>query len=89
MSKSILVIETPKCCEECPLEMDVDGKLGVNICRGREKYSYNPDSKEKPDWCPLKEVPEKEDKSIFYNNYKTGYVNGFNACIDEILRENE
>ena len=58
-SKSILIIDTPKCCEECPLELDVDGKVGANICRGCEKYSYNPDSKKKPEWCPLKEVSEQ------------------------------
>ena len=58
MNKSFLIIDTPKCCEECPLELDVDGKAGVNICRGCDKYSYNPDSKEKPEWCPLWEIPE-------------------------------
>lgn len=60
MSKSILIIDTPKCCEECPLELDVDGKVGANICRGCEKYSYNPDSKKKPEWCPLKEMQGSE-----------------------------
>lgn len=59
MSKSILIIDTPKCCEECPLELDVDGKVGANLCRGCEKYSYNPDSKKKPEWCPLKEMTEE------------------------------
>lgn len=58
-SKSILIIDTPKCCEECPLELDVDGKVGANLCRGCEKYSYNPDSKKKPEWCPLKEMTEE------------------------------
>lgn len=59
ISKSILIIDTPNCCEECPLELDVDGKMGANICRGCEKYSYNPDSKKKPEWCPLKEMTEE------------------------------
>ena len=58
-SKSILIIDTPKCCAECPLELDVDGKAGTNICRGCEKYSFNPDSKKKPEWCPLKEMTEE------------------------------
>ncbi len=59
-SKSILIIDTPKCCEECSLELDIDGKVGANICRGFEKYSYNPDRKKKPDWCPLKEMQGSE-----------------------------
>ena len=87
MSKSMLVIDTPKCCEECPLEMDVSGKYGANICRGREKYSYNPDSKNKPDWCPLKDVPEKEDLSETDENYI--WSEGWNHCIDEILKERD
>lgn len=101
MSKSMLVIDTPKCCEECPLELDVAGKVGANICRGCEKYSFNPDSKKKPDWCPLKEVPEKK----LYNGVDgitgatlEGRIDkavheatalGWNACIDEILKERE
>ena len=37
LSKSILIFDTPKCCEGCLLELDVDGKVDANICRGCEK----------------------------------------------------
>lgn len=57
MSRSILVIDTPANCNECPLSLDTE-KYNANLCRGFEKHTVNMKSSEKPDWCPLKEVPE-------------------------------
>ncbi len=59
MSKSILVIDTPENCTECPLELDIadiGGKtlINVNICRGCGHR--NMDSTTKPNWCPLLEA---------------------------------
>lgn len=79
--KSILVLDTPENCTECPLELDVDGKYNTNICRGCQKYSFNPDSNNKPGWCPLKELPPK-----LYSEKPVAVYKGWNACIDEILR---
>lgn len=42
----------------------------------------------RPDWCPLKEVPQKqptEMKTINDNINKLVFNEGYNACIDEIL----
>ena len=60
LKKAILVIDMPKACEECPLSLETE-KANTNICRGCEKYSFNPDSNRKPDWCPLKEMPNGHD----------------------------
>lgn len=89
MSKAILVIDMPKACEDCPLSLDTE-KENTNLCRGCEKYSFNPDSRSRPDWCPLTEVfkkkasklPPMADMPMRYTNYEKGW----NACIDEILR---
>ncbi|MCH5261616.1 MAG: hypothetical protein J1F42_01760 [Lachnospiraceae bacterium] len=54
--KSIYVMDTPKACDECPLSFETEEKDTI-ICRGCEKYSINPKCTERPDWCPLKEVP--------------------------------
>lgn len=40
--------------------------------------------KGKPDWCPLREVPKKLD---YPPMNESSYVAGYNACIDEILKE--
>ena len=59
--KAILVMEMPKNCMECPMEMDVGDTSGNlwegNICRGCGKR--NGDRSERPDWCPLVLIPER------------------------------
>lgn len=44
----------------------------------------------KPGWCPLCEVPQKitswKGKST---NYQQGHRDGYNACIDEIMKGSE
>jgi hypothetical protein len=43
----------------------------------------------KPDWCPLKPVPEKYeiDNIVCDRDYDGDYEYGYNACIDEITRD--
>lgn len=84
MSKSILVIDTPKNCGKCPCFLEVATDCcGVN---GKDIDSHG-----KPDWCPLKEMIEKTSVGIeVCIGNKTecikSYVDGYNACIDEILK---
>lgn len=33
---------------------------------------------------PSLKIPKRKEHSIYHNNYETGYVDGFNACIEEI-----
>lgn len=62
VKKAILVLDMPETCEDCPLQLDmIDAEFGeiiynANICRGCGKRNIN--SKEKPVWCPLKQVSE-------------------------------
>ena len=60
-------------------------------CEAREirKQIYL-EKEEKPDWCPLKPMPNKNTKQ-YSDGYKygKGYQNGYNACIDEILGDKE
>lgn len=76
MNKSILVMNTPKNCYECCLNNDhfcgVVGNCTVKFANSR------------PDWCPLKAVPERYDNvacdgSPFYH-----MCVGWNNCVDEI-----
>ena len=84
MSKSALVMETPKNCYECPfsctngndtdcgyceLEMYfIDGEVVID-----EEY-FDFESEEKPDWCPLKPLPGKMKVTGLYNGeyFKAG-----------------
>lgn len=84
MSKSILVIDTPENCDQCPCFLEVATDCcGVN---GKDIDGHG-----KPDWCPLKEMVEKTSVGIeVCIGNKTecvkSYVDGYNACIDEILK---
>lgn len=84
MGKSILVMETPERCIDCPCHYSYDN--GTVWC-GKEDKELMADDIEtfKPDWCPLQDMPEKKDKNPYHNERESGYVNGWNDCIDHIL----
>ena len=42
--------------------------------------------KSKPDWCPLREVPQKQTIHCTDTPHHRWAKSGYNACIDEILR---
>lgn len=79
MAKAILVMDMPSSCEECQLFYNTEGtKMCEAIGRLVECES------EKPTWCPLREVPQYKGKPLIYHLYDDGFVQGYNACIDEI-----
>ena len=84
MSKSVLVLDTPKNCNSCVL---CCGRLypfcKMNVFRDIE------DSDTVPDWCPLKPLPEKVDdeKERKLGDFEPLFKIGWNACIDEITGE--
>lgn len=88
MSKSILVIDTPESCEECILYS------------GYSCYAYTkpiPCKKPRPDWCPLSPLPERKNLRQYVDNTACDigsmmayqYTQGYNSCIDEILKGKE
>ncbi len=75
MEKSILVINTPKNCRNCPV-------FGGELCREAGASIYNLTS---PDRCPLRGAPYKLDEKEPLSAHGV-YAKGWNACVDEILR---
>lgn len=93
MSKVMLIIDKPKACQFCPC---FQGEDVLNAyCGETKKVISFKDEKFKgwviPDWCPLREIPEKrkERKISEYEFGKIGYAfaNGWNACLKAILGE--
>lgn len=78
MSKSVLVMDTPVHCNSC----DLCG--GTFHCFCKVNYREIEDLKIKPDWCPLKPLPEKSTTENDMTDYQRGMVDGRNQCIDEI-----
>ena len=86
MSKSVLIIDTPESCRSCYLR---GFTLNLQYCRGKLKDIK--DVSTKPDWCPLKPLPEKMKVNCIYigeyfkaGNKPPSYKIGWNKCIDEI-----
>lgn len=78
MSKSVLVIDTPENCKIC----NYHKREYVHYCL-IENATID-DASKKPDWCPLKPLPEKSTIENDMTDYQCGLVDGWNACIDEI-----
>lgn len=77
MSKSVLVLDTPEKCESCMYISTFRSFCKIN-CRDIKDASV------KPDWCPLMDLPEKENGDYPSNTSDAGFVEGWNQCIDEI-----
>lgn len=93
MNKSALVMETPKNCYECPFSIvdgndtdigycEVEAMLAEEALITEEYYDY--ESESRPDWCPLMDLPEKDNGDYPANTFDAGFVEGWNQCIDEI-----
>lgn len=85
--KAILVIDMPSSCDMCDLIEMVNGKMycGVKGCgQCAEDYIVC-----RPDWCPLKPTPSKKDVKNAKTMTDLGWIDGYNACIDEILGDKE
>lgn len=85
MSKSILVMDTPENCGECPCFLEVATDCcGVN---GKDI-----EGRGKPAWCPIRDFPKRkmligiDGASSALEIRERGRQEGFNACIDEILK---
>ena len=84
MSKSVLVIDTPVCCLDCPL---LEDSGVVDYCR----YTLEPspqdndfDSKRSEN-CPLKPLPSE----YFTNENTDRWFYGYNRAIRDITGETE
>lgn len=91
MSKSILAIDTPESCAKCPLFSNVYTDMTCRVNRRTIDYPF-PDNRVS-DWCPLKKIPtkyaERDYTPIETKQYMEGYEDGYNDCIDNILKERD
>ena len=84
MSKAILVIDMPNCCDEC-FALDDNGDYPFCLIT-HEQRGYNFRTREqKMSKCPFRPMPEK---SLTGNSdyYQWGdYEDGWNHCIDCLI----
>lgn len=90
MSKAMLIMDMPKSCADCRLSEN--GK----ICKDGNRLIFDIVEKEgvltqkyigltaKPDWCQLRKMPKKITERTRQST--KSYAEGYNDCIDEILK---
>ena len=85
MSRAVLVIDMPDSCMSC--------KIGRNSSCILEQSAYCPvtgqatieeECESRPEWCPIRPMPEKENNDNLMDEYQDGYDDGWNSCIDAI-----
>ena len=91
MNKAVLVMDMPETCCDCNFCREIQEGIEA-CCELMDELNDNTlcrmiDSKngycqEKPNWCPLKELPER---MKYHDGIFNGQVKGWNNCIDEIL----
>lgn len=78
MAKAVLVMDMPEqVCQKCTLCYETEDDEYLCCAVGK----LLPDG-EKPDWCPLVELPERSDHPEHCDNGR--FDAGWNACLDAI-----
>lgn len=86
MAKAILVMDMPGSCFGCNF-CHINSSGGEDRCQAFEvSRAVNSETYEKPDWCPLQELPEKKECRIGEHGERM-FRAGFNACLNEIMRQ--
>lgn len=98
MSKSILVLDNINHCIDCPMSYEKEllylggyKYLQLYSCKclpeDVENIYIEDICKEKPDWCPLQDVPHK--MAVENRWFSEEYAQGWNDCIDKNLKERD
>lgn len=93
MAKAVLIMdEMPECCADCSCGYFESDTKKLNLICGATGEDAN--NVGKPDWCPLRELPERKETLCTQKWYTNGYWSdemkaGWNGCLDEILERKE
>lgn len=81
MAKAVLIMdEMPECCADCSCGYFESGTKKLNLICGATGEDAN--NVGKPDWCPLRELPEKSAHPEHCDNGR--FDAGWNGCLDAI-----
>lgn len=86
MAKAVLIMDMPEqVCQKCTLCYETENDDEYLCCATGKLL---PDG-EKPDWCPLRELPEKMEElpseKYEFGSLGRAFVAGFNVCLEKIL----
>lgn len=92
MSKAVLVMNMPESCFGCNF-MYCDEESDTETCQAMETARDIDLIEDRPDWCPLRELPERKPESerrecegSARGTWQVPLLEnmGWNACLDEI-----
>lgn len=91
MSKAILIMDMPESCFGCNF-LYCNADAGIDSCQAMEvPRIVDSETYERPDWCPLWELPEKKEdlpiEEYEFGSLGKAFTSGWNACLDEILKD--
>lgn len=87
MSKSVLVMKTPKNCDSCRFGEKKKVPAGEFILCKLSHTLNDIGMKNIPEWCYLTLLPEKLTYEDSYKYVNDDYRDGWNDCIDAITGE--
>lgn len=88
--KAILVIDNmPQDCCYCPCWRGGNNGFPFDDCTAMQRPLTVDERDNKPDWCPLKPMPNKQATNLaigidLVDGFKDGWNYGWNACLKEI-----
>ncbi len=96
MKKSVFVMETPETCCDChfcyEFNEGIEAFCYVTNSDTNKTLIKEIDCKDgycngKPDWCPLRPLPEKIEVGDVDNIHNFNRAVGWNTCLDEVAGE--
>lgn len=79
MSKAVLMIDMPSCCDEC-FALDDNGDYPICLITQEQRgYTFRT-REQKMDSCPLKPIADKVE--VFMDDW----AEGCNICLEDILK---
>ena len=85
MKKAVLLMNVPEKCLDCNLcVLDMDGSISCYYNK-REICSNVGENNSRPNWCPLKSLPEEDHENHYPDEWEDGYADGWNDCLREIM----
>lgn len=90
MAKGIIVVDVPEICKDCPFSLNRIGAYhycfiveSIGECDALSHSISINEYYSKPDWCPIKPIPERAYHENYCDNGR--YDKGWNDCLNEVL----
>ena len=89
MKKAVLLMDVPETCLDCNLcVLDTDGSISCYYNK-REICSNVGENNSRPNWCPLRPLPDRKEITETYKWEDRSFKCGWNWCLDEITGRNK